>query len=34
LVSSVWRTRTSGKSSGMEMNGCFGIGYYPFQHPG
>src|SRR5689334_2269810 len=29
LVISVWRTRTSGMSSGIEMSGCLGIGGAP-----
>src|SRR5205085_5445250 len=29
LVISVWSTRTSGMSSGIEMSGCLGIGYHP-----
>src|SRR6266545_6856204 len=28
LVISVWRTRTSGMSSGIEMSGCLGIEYH------
>src|SRR5215211_4112130 len=29
LVSSVWRTRKSGISSGIEISGCLGIRYHP-----
>src|SRR5687767_6371486 len=29
LVNSVWRTRRSGMSSGIEISGCLGIKYHP-----
>src|SRR5947199_9800203 len=31
LVSSVWRTRRSGMSSGIEISECLGIWYHPYE---